>query len=81
MLTEILLGLLYERKCFWGRNNSRNDPENLDLYFQCCSMLINSKMGAVMSATLANGGVWSDNKEVLVKKQLEIVYYNVWLYM
>tara|TARA_B110000879_G_scaffold4442_1_gene5901 strand:- start:919 stop:2166 length:1248 start_codon:yes stop_codon:yes gene_type:complete len=43
--------------------------ENLDLYFQCCSMLINCKIGAVMSATLANGGVCPlDNMEVFSKE-------------
>ena len=43
--------------------------DNLDLYFQCCSMLINSKIGAVMSATLANGGVCPlDNTEVFSKE-------------
>lgn len=42
--------------------------ENLDLYFQCCSMLVNCKIGAVMSATLANGGVCPlDNMEVFNK--------------
>jgi len=30
--------------------------ENLDLYFQCCSILINCKIGSAMVATLANGG-------------------------
>lgn len=43
--------------------------DNLDLYFQCCSMLINCKIGAVMSATLANGGVCPlDNMEVFSKE-------------
>jgi glutaminase len=34
--------------------NEIND--SLNLYFQSCSILLNSKMGAVMAATLANGG-------------------------
>jgi glutaminase len=36
---------------------SNNIDETLDLYFQQCSMLVNAKDLAMMSATLANGGV------------------------
>ena len=46
-----------ENKAF-GKNISPNKiQENLDLYFQCCSILINCKIGASMCATLANGGM------------------------
>ena len=31
--------------------------DSLNLYFQSCSILINSKMGSVIAATLANGGI------------------------
>ena len=31
--------------------------DSLNLYFQSCSILINSKMGSIIASTLANGGV------------------------
>merc|ERR1712196_393384 len=31
--------------------------EHMDLYFQLCSIQINARLGAVMAATLANGGI------------------------
>lgn len=39
------------------KNISPNEiSSSLDLYFQCCSISINCKIGASMAATLANGG-------------------------
>ena len=48
---------------------SPSDIQNcLDLYFQCCSVTINTDIGAIMAATLANGGVCPvSNKEVIDK--------------
>lgn len=31
--------------------------DSLNLYFQSCSILVNSKMGSIIAATLANGGI------------------------
>ena len=43
----------------FGQNPPSHDEieRMLDLYFQCCSMTINTKIGSVIAATLANGGV------------------------
>ena len=46
-----------ENKAFYGVISPNKIQEHLDLYFQCCSITINSKIGAVLCATLANGGV------------------------
>ena len=53
--------------------------ENLDLYFQCCSILINTKIGSVMAATLSNGGICPITKKKLfsndtVKDCLTLMY-------
>jgi glutaminase len=42
--------------------------ESLDLYFQQCSILVNTIDLAMMAATLANGGLQPISKKVLVKK-------------
>ena len=46
-----------ENKAFNGGISPNKIMENLDLYFQCCSITINTKIGSVLSATLSNGGV------------------------
>jgi glutaminase len=43
---------------------------NLDLYFQSCSININSKMGACIAATLANGGVCPTNGDQIFKEEI-----------
>ena len=43
--------------------------ETLSLYFQCCSILINSKMGSVMAATLANAGLCPITNEQVFKTE------------
>ena len=59
---------------------SPNDIQNcLDLYFQCCSVTINTDIGAIMAATLANGGVCPvSNKRVIdkaiVRECLSLMY-------
>jgi len=50
----------FMRECgaFGEISPSHDDiQQSLDLYFQCCSMTINTQIGSVMAATLANGGV------------------------
>ena len=60
-----------EKKAFAGKNNiSRNKlTEHLDLYFQCCSISINCKIGAVMCGTLANGGICPVTNKKLFHKE------------
>ena len=43
--------------------------ENLNLYFQQCSTTITCEMGAVISATLANGGICPTTNEVVCSKE------------
>ena len=43
---------------------------NLNLYFQCCSTTINCNMGAIMAATLANGGVCPIGGEYVFSKDI-----------
>jgi glutaminase len=46
-----------ENKAFPENTGPSEISSHLDLYFQCCSININAKMGACIAATLANGGV------------------------
>lgn len=48
---------MLENGAFPDHVNSNSLKSHLELYFQCCSIQINAKIGAVMSATLANGGI------------------------
>lgn len=48
--------------------NEIND--SLDLYFQQCSITIDCKMGAIMAATLANGGICPVTNEVIFDKAI-----------
>ena len=53
--------------------------KHLNLYFQCCSITINTSIGAMMAATLANGGVCPMTKEsvfdkTVVKDCLSLMY-------
>ena len=43
-----------ENNAFYCKPTPHDMNENLDLYFQCCSVTINSQIAAVMAATLAN---------------------------
>jgi glutaminase len=44
--------------------------ESLDLYFQQCSITINCQMGAIMAATLANGGICPVTSEKIFDKSV-----------
>ena len=53
--------------------------ENLDLYYQLCSLEVNSEMQAIMSAVLANRGIHPiTGEQVLpprsVKKALSLMF-------
>ena len=57
-----------ESGAFKGEPSPSDIQNCLDLYFQCCSVTINTDIGAIMAATLANGGVCPvSNKEVIDK--------------
>uniref|UniRef100_A0A6C0LWP3 glutaminase n=1 Tax=viral metagenome TaxID=1070528 RepID=A0A6C0LWP3_9ZZZZ len=68
-----------ENGAFNGLISPNKIQEHLDLYFQCCSILINCKIGAIMSATLANGGICPiNNKKIFnidtIKDCLTLMY-------
>ena len=57
-----------ESGAFKGEPSPSDIQNCLDLYFQCCSVTINTNIGAIMAATLANGGVCPvSNKRVIDK--------------
>lgn len=57
-----------ENKAFDGKITSSQMDEHLNLYFQACSITINSKIGASICATLANGGVSPVSGECVFSK-------------
>lgn len=52
-----------ENKAFDKNVGPNEISKHLDLYFQCCSITITSKMGAIIASTLANGGVCPTTNE------------------
>lgn len=50
----------------FGKGISPNQiQQNLNLYFQCCSITINSKIGSMLCSTLENGGICPvDNQKI-----------------
>ena len=57
-----------ESGAFKGEPSPSDIQNCLDLYFQCCSVTITTNIGAIMAATLANGGVCPvSNKQVIDK--------------
>lgn len=53
-----------EKGAFGEQKPSHNEIiEALDLYFRCCTLTINTDMGSVIAATLANGGICPVSKE------------------
>ena len=52
-----------ESNAFESNVGPKQIEEHLNLYFQCCSVTVNSKMGSIIAATLANSGVCPTTNE------------------
>ena len=52
-----------ENKAFDKSVGPNEISKHLDLYFQCCSITINTTMGSIIASTLANGGVCPTTNE------------------
>ena len=52
-----------ENGAFDGEVSPHKIQEHLDLYFQCCSITINTKIGSILCSTLANGGICPVNNK------------------
>jgi len=68
-----------EKGAFVGTPTPSQLMDHLNLYFQCCSVTINARMGSIMAATLANQGTCplSGQRVVqpdIVKDVLAIMY-------
>jgi len=57
-----------ENKAYDGKMSSNEMRQHLDLYFQTCSITINTKIGSVICSTLANGGVCPITNEKIFSK-------------
>ena len=59
-----------EKGAFGSEKPSHSEiTEALELYYSCCTFTINTDMGAVIAATLANGGVCPMTGEQVFKKE------------
>jgi len=68
-----------ENRAFVGYPTTSEISEHMDLYFQACSVSVNTKVGAVMAATIANSGICPITEERIiassvVKDCLSIMY-------
>ncbi len=55
----------------YNKKPSQNDINNhLNLYFQACSLSLNSHLGSIIAATLANGGKCPITNEIVVEKNI-----------
>ena len=59
-----------ESRAFKGEPSPSDIQNCLDLYFQCCSVTINTDIGAIMAATLANGGVCPVSNKCVIDKAI-----------
>ena len=59
-----------ENDAFQKNTGPSEISSHLDLYFQACSVNINSKMGACIAATLANGGVCPKTNEKIFTEEI-----------
>ncbi len=68
-----------ENRAFKGNPSANDILNSLNLYFQCCSVTINTNIGAIMAATLANGGICPVSNErvidtAIVRDCLSLMY-------
>lgn len=59
-----------ENGAFANNPTPNQISETLDLYFQCCSVTINTGIGAVMAANLANSGINPITKKSVVERNI-----------
>ena len=59
-----------ENKSFKGDISPNDIQDTLNLYFQCCSVTVNTAIGAVMSSTLANGGICPLTNKTIIDKNI-----------
>jgi glutaminase len=59
-----------ENNAYPGTPSQHQLQESLDLYFQCCSVSINCRVGASMAGTLANVGISPVTKEKVVPQNI-----------
>ena len=67
------ISLAYEmrsKKVFHTHPSHSKIQETLNLYFQSCSININCKIGALIAATLANGGINPMSRETVVERTI-----------
>jgi len=58
-----------EKEAFLKKTNHSILMNDLNLYFQCCSVTIDCNVGCVIAATLANGGVCPTTNEQVFSKE------------
>jgi len=59
-----------ENDAFKGQPSPNFINETLDLYFQCCSVTINTKIGSIIAANLANHGINPITQEKIIEKDI-----------